>query len=173
MIFNPNSTYFLATAMSFREGLAYFYVISGIAFCLTELLLPKNIAQKYRYVALMMGIGSLIISLQMWRKLPIIRFLTNGLLIVYWMAICFALVFWIRPIFFKSKTNKIKDADEAKTLSEILPGKMGKVLYEGGIWSAVCKNCTEVIPADQEVYVLGREGNTLIIAPHNFFEIKS
>lgn len=172
IIFNSNFIY-LITTMSFKDWLTLFYLLLGIVLCIAEFLLPKNIAQKYRYIALMTGIGSLLVWLQMWRKLAITNYLTDGLLVVYWGVICFSLVVWIRPIFFRSKTNKIKEADEAKTLTEILPGKMGKVLYEGGTWSALCKNCNEVISVNQKVYVIGREGNTLIIAPQDFFEIKN
>lgn len=65
----------------------------------------------------------------------------------------------------------IPDATEAKTITEILPGQTGRVKYEGCSWKACCTNKQVAIAPNQKVYVLRREGNTLIIAPDNLFHL--
>ncbi len=59
----------------------------------------------------------------------------------------------------------IADDTEGKTLTEILPGQPGRVLYEGNSWRALCADKTLSIPPDCPVRVAGRKGNTLLVAP--------
>lgn len=70
----------------------------------------------------------------------------------------------IRP---HPKASKTLDAKEAQTMTEISAGQTGRVLYEGNSWRARCEDELEVIAPNQKVYVVRREGNTLIVVPRN------
>jgi membrane protein implicated in regulation of membrane protease activity len=73
------------------------------------------------------------------------------------------MVFVTRRFFTRKAVLKL-DATEAETLTEILPGKTGRVLYEGNSWNARCDVGGTIAP-QQRVYVVGRKGTTLIVVP--------
>jgi membrane protein implicated in regulation of membrane protease activity len=54
-----------------------------------------------------------------------------------------------------------------ETLTEILPGQAGRVLYEGNSWRARCDDDKLSLAPGQKVYVVSREGTTLIVMPEN------
>lgn len=74
--------------------------------------------------------------------------------------------------FFTPKTSirTISDAADAETLTAIAPGEAGRVLYEGNSWRARCADETVTIDPHQTVYVLRREGTTLIVMPRHLLE---
>ncbi len=61
---------------------------------------------------------------------------------------------------------------EARTLTMIEAGRLGEVFFEGTSWSARCEvlRLGEVINPNQSVYVVGREGNTLVIVPGGYLD---
>jgi membrane protein implicated in regulation of membrane protease activity len=65
------------------------------------------------------------------------------------------------------RKSKIRDAIIAETLTDIQPGKTGRVLYEGNSWRAKCDDDQISVAAHQTVYVTRREGTTLIVMPEN------
>jgi len=138
----------------------------GIILGLTELFFAKNISRNYKLVPLIAGINSIILSIFLLRANYVPDWNWQ---IAYWMGLSAVSVIWLRPMFFKSKKSNIRDATDAKTITDIVAGKTGKVLYEGTIWHARCNDKTIAIASDQTVYVLSREGNTLIVAPENLF----
>jgi len=171
----PSSTliYSLAQATNqsaFTISPALFWLGSGITLCLTELFLPKTWAKKYKLVPLIMALSAFVVALFIWRY----GYLRDPRLqIAYWMGLSTACVIWIRPMFLKKKKFTVPDATEARTLTEILPGQTGQVLYEGCLWQARTEGYKEAIALNQKVYVVRREGNILIVLPENLFQIKS
>jgi membrane protein implicated in regulation of membrane protease activity len=143
-----------------------FWLISGVSLCLIELFVVKTLATRYRKIALTLGVTSLIVALLLWRANTIPPF---NLQVIYWMLMSTACVIWIRPMLMRRKAVTIPDADEAKTITEILPGETGRVIYEGSSWQACCEDRSLAIACNQKVYVLRREGNTLIVAPESLF----
>lgn len=145
-----------------------FWTGSGVVFCLIEMLLPKFLAKRYRLVALILGITSLIVAVLAWRA-P--RLAALKWQIAYWMGLSAACVIWVRPMLLQRKNSSavVPDAMEAKTLTEILPRQIGRVIYEGSSWQATCEVSAGPIPPNQKVYVVRREGNTLIVMPENLF----
>lgn len=166
-----NPMWFVAQAAA-KSAISYgdvvFWFGSGIVFCLIELFLPKSLAKRYRLVAMILGITSLIVAVLVWRSQRMAEFNWQ---IVYWMGLSTACVIWVRPMLLKGKGSStvVPDAMEAKTLTEILPGQIGRVVYEGTSWQATCEGSAGPIPPYQKVYVLRREGNTLIVVPENLF----
>jgi membrane protein implicated in regulation of membrane protease activity len=135
---------------------------------LIELFFAKTLARNYKLVPMITGINSIILSLILLRVYYVPDWNWQ---ITYWMVLSAVSVIWLRPMFLKSKKSNVRDATEAKTITNFLAGKSGKVLYEGTIWQARCNDKTIAIASDQIVYVLSREGNTLIVAPENLFQL--
>jgi membrane protein implicated in regulation of membrane protease activity len=90
-----------------------------------------------------------------------------SLQVVLWLLLSTALVFLSRRFLPHPRASKNLDAMEAQTLTEIAPGQTGRVLYEGNSWRARCEDHTEAIAPNQKVYVVRREGTTLIVVPQN------
>ncbi|MEM6753369.1 MAG: NfeD family protein, partial [Cyanobacteria bacterium P01_C01_bin.38] len=65
------------------------------------------------------------------------------------------------------RKSKIRDAVLGETITQIPAGKTGRVLYEGNSWRARCDDEQAFIAAYQRVYVVRREGTTLIVMPEN------
>ena len=65
----------------------------------------------------------------------------------------------------RRRKSQIQDAVIGETITEILPGQVGRVLYEGSSWRAKCDDHKISLPPQQTVYVVRREGTTLIVIP--------
>ncbi|MGE5658065.1 MAG: NfeD family protein [Actinomycetota bacterium] len=155
------------------------WLILGVSLSLIELLL-KNQQQRHRFFALMMGVAALLESFILWRGSLAFHFSWSMVMyedfdwqIFYWMGIALALSIWIRPIFIPRKKFVIPEATEAITLSEILPGETGMVVYEGVSWKARNEDSQGAVAPRQKVYVLRREGNTLIVVPEKLIRLSS
>jgi len=155
----------------------WLWLLTAIILSSCELILPKALGSKFRLYALMMGICALIVSCILWRASVTMGFIWQYIMydgleiqIMYWMGLSFTFLIWVRPAFIQRKKVIIPDATEAKTVTEFLPGATGRVMYEGCFWSARCADKDLAIASQQRVYVLRREGNTLIIAPETLFQ---
>ncbi len=131
------------------------WLIVGTGLCLMELFLPTA------FVALMMGISALVVAL-----LSSVFLGKLWLQVVVWLLLSVLLIVlsrrFVTPVKGKSK---IQDALTAETLTEIPVGKTGRVLYEGNSWRARCYDEHLAIAPSQQVYVVRREGTTLIVMP--------
>ncbi len=138
--------------------------VTGILLGVSELMLPKAIPKAFKFMPLIMGICALIVGFLIWRSNTFYR-IPAPIQIMYWMAISGATILWVRPLFRQKKTMSIVETTEAVTLTEIRPGEAGRVRFEGNSWAASCSDGTQAIAPGKKVYVLRREGNTLIIIP--------
>ncbi|WP_293134663.1 NfeD family protein [Microcoleus sp. bin38.metabat.b11b12b14.051] len=164
----------LASATN-RSGFAFtppmFWLLLGVVLSAIDLLIITTQPQRYRYYLLMMGVAALISSFILWRGSVTFQFSWANVMyedfdwqISYWMGIALALSIWIRPIFIFRKKFVIPESTAATTISEILSGETGMVIYEGASWKARNED-SQLIASRQKVYVLRREGNTLIVIP--------
>jgi membrane protein implicated in regulation of membrane protease activity len=132
------------------------WLLAGSVLCLSELFLPSA------FVAFMMGISAFIVALlsqfglSLWLQVAIWLLLSTMLVLVSRR--------FLQPRRYKSK---IQDAIIAETLTEIPPGRTGRVLYEGNSWRARCDDDKLEVAPHQRVYVVRREGTTLIVMPEN------
>jgi membrane protein implicated in regulation of membrane protease activity len=132
------------------------WLIIGTGLCLTELLFPTA------FVLLMMGLSAFVVAL----LTGVIG--TLWLQVVVWLVISVLLIFMSQRLLPKPRRKtKIQDAVIAETISEIQPGKPGRVLYEGNSWRARCDDDKLYIAVGEPVYVVQREGTTLIVMPQN------
>ena len=170
----------LASATN-RSGFAFtppmFWLLLGVVLSAIDLFIQKTQPQKYRFYVLMMGVAALISSFVLWRGSIAFQFDWANVMyeafdwqIFYWMGISLALSIWIRPVFIVRKKFVLPEATEAITLSEILAGEIGMVMYEGVSWKARNEDSQGIAPK-QKVYVLRREGNTLIVIPDKLIRI--
>ena len=160
------------TQSTFRISPPLFWLIAGILLCLVEFLLPKPWAKRFRFIALMMGVGALLVSLIVWQGAIALGFEWQFLMydgfslqVMYWMGLSFAFAIWLRPMLIRRPNYTIPEATQAQVLTEILPGKTGRVLFEGSSWQACCADPKLAIAPNQMVDVLRREDNTLIVMP--------
>ena len=132
------------------------WLIAGSVLCLVELFVPTA------FVAFTMGLSAFAIAIVAW-----IFPTAFALQVVLWLLLSTALVFLSRRLLPHPRASKNLDAMEAQTLTEIPPGDTGRVLYEGNSWRARCEDGIEAIAPNQSVYVVRREGNTLVVVPRN------
>jgi membrane protein implicated in regulation of membrane protease activity len=166
--------------LGFRITPPILWLIIGVVLGFIELLIIKTQPQKYRFYVLMMGASALIESFILSRGSIIFQFDWTMVMyedfdwqIMYWMGIAMPLTIWVRPVFIIRKKFVIPEATEATTISEILPGETGMVIYEGASWKARNEDSQGAIAPRQKVYVLRREGNTLIVVHEKFLRINT
>jgi len=134
------------------------WLIAGSVLCLMELIFPTA------FVSFMLGISAIFTALVA-LILP-----SLGLQIVVWLALATLLVILSRRwvALFQSRKRSFADDSEGETLTPIFPGQSGRVLYEGNSWRARCADEQLAIAAQQKVYIVSRQGNTLLVLPLNF-----
>ncbi len=132
------------------------WLIAGACLCLSELFIPTA------FVAFMMGISAFVVALlslalgNLWLQ------------VLCWLLLSTSLIVLTRKyISPRRRKSKIRDAILAETITEITPGQPGRVLYEGNSWRARCDDDQAFIAPYQRVYVVRREGTTLIVMPEN------
>jgi membrane protein implicated in regulation of membrane protease activity len=131
------------------------WLVAGSILCLTELFLPSA------FVAFMMGISALMVGLLSYLGIGNLWIQVAAWLLFSTMLIVFSRRF-LQP---RRQKSKIQDAVIGETITEILPGQVGRVLYEGNSWRAKCDDHKISLQAHQTVYVVRREGTTLIVMP--------
>jgi membrane protein implicated in regulation of membrane protease activity len=138
----------------------FIWLLAGSVLCLAELFLPSA------FVSFMMGISALTVGLlsylgvsNLWIQVAAWLFLSTILIILSRR--------FLQP---RRRKSKIQDAVIGETLTEILPGQIGRVLYEGNSWRAKCGDDTISLPTQQAVYVVRREGTTLIVMPDHLLD---
>jgi membrane protein implicated in regulation of membrane protease activity len=124
-----------------------------------ELFLPTA------FVEFTMGISALIVA---WLT-PVIP--QVGAQVALWLLLSVVLTILSRHFVPQGKSRLIEDSKEAETLTEIPAGQTGRVLYEGNSWQARCGDDTLAIAPNQKVYVIGRQGTTLIVMPEHLLQL--
>lgn len=134
---------------------ALLWLIAGAILCFSEAIFPVA------FVAFMMGISAIIVAAI---ALVIPYF---PIQVILWLSFSTILIVASRRFVPKQKSlnSVVGDAKEGETLTEIAPGKTGRVLYEGNSWQAVCADDQISISPHQKVYIVTRKGNTLVILP--------
>lgn len=130
------------------------WIIMGGILCSMELVFPTA------FVSFMMGIAALLVAV-------VSLFLPQYTLLVgLWLLFSTALIIFSRRLFTpKRKISITGDDSEATAIGGIPAGSAGRVLYEGNSWRAKCADETRDIAPSEAVYVVGKQGNTLIVLP--------
>ena len=83
---------------------------------------------------------------------------------VVWAIVTAKLISYARR-FVPKETTDIKESTEARALKAIPAGQKGRVRYAGSIWDAKCDIESLSIPEGEDLYVMERRGNLLIVIP--------
>jgi membrane protein implicated in regulation of membrane protease activity len=134
-------------------NLTWFWIVLGLILSALELFLPTAFA------ALVMGLSALIVA---FLSRIIVAF---SLQVAIWMGLSLIGVLVVRRFLPRQVPKILGVTQEAETLTAILPGKNGRVLYEGSSWQARCRDEALAIAPQQKVKVIDREGTTLIVMP--------
>ncbi|MFB2924113.1 MULTISPECIES: NfeD family protein [Aerosakkonema] len=131
------------------------WLVVGAALCSVELFIPTAFTSfAMGLSALMVALLSMAVRSPQWQ-------------VLIWLGLSTALIFVSRRFLPKRKVRSLQDASEAQTITEIPAGETGRVLYEGNSWRARCGDEQQAIAPNQKVYVVGRQGTTLIVLPEN------
>jgi membrane protein implicated in regulation of membrane protease activity len=131
------------------------WLIAGIALCVLEFVVPTA------FIELTMGLSAIAVAV-------LARVVPNlGVQVAVWLLLSISSTVLLRRFLPKPRQRSIEDSKEARTLTGILPGETGRVLYEGNSWQARCADEGLAIAAHQKVYVVERRGTTLIVVPEN------
>jgi membrane protein implicated in regulation of membrane protease activity len=129
------------------------WFLIGIGLCLLEAVFPTA------FVALVAGVSALVIAL-------ISGWVPPSLQIILWMLLT-GLGIWASRGFVDRRAGQQFDAKEGQMMTDLVPGELGRVRYEGGSWAARCEDPTLAIAAEAKVLVVGREGTTLLVLPES------
>ncbi|NEP17396.1 MAG: NfeD family protein [Leptolyngbya sp. SIO4C1] len=139
-------------------SLTVLWIVIGVALCLMELMIPSAFLESA------LGVSALGVALLS----PVVP--GFGGQVGLWMLFSL-LVFWALRRFVPNQTPPaLRDSTEARTLTSILPGQTGRVIYEGNSWQARCSDGQAAIAPNQAVVVVGRQGNTLIVLPDSVLQ---
>jgi membrane protein implicated in regulation of membrane protease activity len=133
------------------------WLLAGSILCLMEFFLPTA------FNAFSLGVGAFLVG-----ALTMVVRVSVGLQIFLWMLLSLGFVYLSHRLLSKGKTHSLPEATEGETLTEILPGKTGRVLYEGNSWQARCLEPSQSIGMGEKVYIVERKGTTLIVLPDNY-----
>ncbi|GAB4365268.1 MAG: NfeD family protein [Elainellaceae cyanobacterium] len=133
-----------------------FWLIVGVILCIMEFTLPTA------FVELTMGFSAILVAV-------FALFVPNfALQVGLWLVLSLVLAILMRRLIPSKPHRQIQDSKEAQTLTEIPPGETGRVLYEGNSWRARCDDEEMAIAPNQKVFVVRRQGTTLIVIPQRW-----
>lgn len=135
------------------SNLTMIWFFIGAALCVVEAIYPST------FIALVAGMAALVVSL-------VGTWLPLQLQILLW-AVLTGLGIWLSRGFINEAAPKQFDAKEGTMITDLQPGKIARVLYEGNSWSGRCEDPTIGIMAGESVLVVGRKGTTLLILPES------
>lgn len=136
-----------------------FWIIVGGILCSMEFVFPTA------FVSFMMGIAALLVAI-------VSLFVPHyTLLMGLWLIFATGLTIISRRLFTPKRQLSVTGDDaEATTISGIPAGTVGRVLYEGNSWQAKCADETRDIAPNEAVFVVRRQGNTLIVLPRKMLD---
>ncbi|MFS8857404.1 NfeD family protein [Synechococcus sp. H55.7] len=131
------------------------WIVFGLVLIASELFLPELVAGPVGVAAL----GAALLAYWGW---PIWAQFSA------WILLSIGLIVLSRRLVPSGSTqleDLLKESREARAVTAIPPGQRGRVSYLGSTWNAKCSIPNLEIQAGQELYVVERQGNTLIVMP--------
>jgi len=92
-----------------------------------------------------------------------------GIQVALWLFLSVLFLLLFRRFMHTQPPRLLEDSREAQALTEIMPGQLGRVIYEGNSWQALSESDRAIAP-NQPVVVIGRRGTTLIVMALNQLE---
>ncbi len=136
------------------------WLIVGTGLCLLELFVSTA------FTAACMGMSALLVSL-----LALVLPSSICLQISIWLLGSCGLVAVGYQVNEERISSEIQSSTEAEALTAMMPNQTGRVIYEGSSWRAKCADSKSILLQDK-LYVVGREGNVLIVMPMHLSEVQ-
>ena len=137
------------------------WFIAGAILCFMEVVFPTA------FVEFMMGLAAIGVGL-LSLMLPFLPFPAQILL---WLIFTTGGIIFSRRYFTpKRRSRLLEDSNNGRTLTAITPGTVGRVLCDGNSWQARCEDEKLAIEVDTPVFIVRREGNTLIVLPQSVIQ---
>ncbi|MEM6447496.1 MAG: NfeD family protein [Cyanobacteria bacterium J06642_2] len=136
-------------------GAPLLWFLLGIGLIVAEFFLPGLVAGA-------IGLAALVAAGLAFIAPPIVQMLA-------WVVLSGTFVWWGRRLVPKT-ASILEESREARSQSAIPAGEKGRVFYEGSIWNAKCSVEGLDIPANRELYVVERRGNTLLVLPTHLLQ---
>jgi membrane protein implicated in regulation of membrane protease activity len=127
------------------------WLVAGAVLCVMELVLPTA------FVESTLGVSAFLVAM----VALVVPSLTVQ--IVLWVLLSIVFILLLRRFAPQQTPYVLQSSTEARTLTPILPGETGRVLYEGNSWQARCEDDSATIAENQRVTVTRRRGNTLYV----------
>ncbi len=134
------------------------WLVVGAVFCVMELVLPTA------FVESTLGVSAFLVAM----IALVIPSLTVQLGL--WVLFSIVVILLLRRFAPQQTPYVLQSSTEARTLTQILPGETGRVLYEGNSWQARCEDDSATIAENQRVMVTRRRGNTLYVMPEKLLD---
>lgn len=142
----------------FANTTVLLWLIAGVVLCILEFTVPTA------FVEFIMGISAIIVAFVAMVE-P--RFSVQ---VALWLFLSAVMIIASRRFVPVDQPSMVKSAEIAKTLTEIPPDEVGRILYEGCSWQAKSADPKAAIAPDVKVHIVGREGNTLLVVPEATFK---
>ena len=124
----------------------------GIGLIVFEVFLPELVAGP-------VGVAAFLAAGLAWLGIP------SWIQVVAWIGLSAAFILLGRRLMPHGTVIELEESRDARSISAIPAGERGRVAYQGSVWNAKCNIPTLEIPAEQDLYVVERQGNTLIVMP--------
>ncbi|GAB4218274.1 MAG: NfeD family protein [Synechococcales cyanobacterium] len=129
-----------------------FWLILGLALITAELFLAELVAGS-------LGVAALVVALLALLPLP------SWVQVLVWAGLSPLFLLVARRWIPQKEARELHESREARSLGTILPGEKGRVVYLGSTWPARCQLPNVVIEDNQELFVVERQGNLLVVVP--------
>ncbi|MEN9204182.1 MAG: NfeD family protein [Thermostichales cyanobacterium BF4_bins_65] len=129
-----------------------FWLILGLVLIAAELFLAELVAGS-------LGVAAWVVAILAWLQVP------SWVQVLVWAGLSPIFLLLARRYIPQKDSGELWESREAKALGRILPGQKGRVVYLGSTWPARCSIPNVVIEANQDLYVVERQGNTLLVMP--------
>lgn len=139
-------------------GHVQIWLVVGTVLCVMELILPTA------FVESTLGVSAFLVAM----VALVVPSLT--IQVVLWVLLSIIFILLLRRFAPQQTPYLLQSSTEARTLTPILPGETGRVLYEGNSWQARCEDDSATIAENQRVMVTQRRGNTLYVMPEKLLE---
>lgn len=139
-------------------GHVQIWLVVGTVLCVMELILPTA------FVESTLGVSAFLVAM----VALVVPSLT--IQVVLWVLLSIIFILLLRRFAPQRTPYLLQSSTEARTLTPILPGETGRVLYEGNSWQARCEDDSATIAENQRVMVTQRRGNTLYVMPEKLLE---
>lgn len=136
---------------------AQMWIMLGLVLILLEVVVPIPTL----FIAGAMGAAAILVGILYLLPLP------PFIAIFLWLLLSCVFV-WYSRRWVPKDSARLQESVDAVVMSPILRGEFGRVKYEGVSWKARCEDPRVEIGQNEKVYVLRREGTTLIVLPERW-----